>query len=671
MKKLIFYFVVCLTTTICSQELTFGKVSKAELEEQFYPLDSTVSAAYLYRYRNTYYDYEVDDGFRVITEVHNRVKIYSKEGFDKGIQKIVYYSPKSGSQEKVTGLKAYTFNLQKGKVIKSKVAKKEIFDERINNYYQAKKIAMPNIQQYAIVDIKYKIISPYRGIDDLKFQFDIPVKKLEYKTGIPSYFKFREYVKGYYQIKPQIKFKNRNIEIETADKMVSQVGGYVKKKGEVFKLNVSIKESLFLDENIPALKGGEVFVGNIDNYRGSLIYELASITMPESMPEYFTTSWEDVNKKIYNSGNFGEELEKKSYYSKDLSSLIKDAQSEAEKVALIFQYVKSKIKWNRYYSKFTNKGVRKAYKDGSGNSAEINLILTSMLRSAEINANPVLVSTKSNGIPLFPTIKGYNYVLTKVNFLDGKYMLLDATELYSMPNVLPSRVINWKGKEISKKGNMSDVSLYPLQYATKDNILNIKITDDLEVKGMIRSKYSNHSALDFRNQNNHLKDESIIASLEEIYPIEIENFRISNRLKLSKPIGVLIKFSSSDLIEEINGNVYIDPLLFFTRKSNPFKLNERKFPIDFNTPWKNKYSINIQIPEGYKIESVPKALAIALPDNMGVFKFLVKGEANKIRVTSILQFKDSFISPEYYQDVKSFFKKIVEKQTEKIVLIKK
>ena len=377
------------------------------------------------------------------------------------------------------------------------------------------------------------------------------------------------------------------------------------------------------------------------------------------------------NKKIYNSKNFKEELDKSSYYSNDLNNLIKDAKSETEKTALIFQFVKSKVKWNNYYSKYTNKGVKKAYKEGSGNTAEINLILTSMLRSANINANPVLVSTKSNGIPLFPTIKGYNYVITKVIFLDGKQILLDATEYFGVPNILPKRILNWEGKEISDNGSLANVSLYPLSFSIKDYNLNIKINDDLEVSGLLRSKFSNHSALDFRNENNHLSNESIIESIEDKYPIEIENFRVTNKLKLSKPIGVLIKFSSTDLIEEINGKVYVNPLLFLTKRSNPFKLKERKFPIDFVTPWRNKYSINILIPEGYKIESVPETLAIALPDNMGVFKFMVKGEGNKIKVTSVLEFKESFISPEYYQDLKSFFKKIVDKQTEKIVLIKK
>ena len=73
---------------------------------------------------------------------------------------------------------------------------------------------MPNIKQFSVLDIKYKVVSPYnRSIDDLKFQFDIPVKKLNYKIDIPDYFKFKGHIKGYYHVTPKIVFKNKSVSI--------------------------------------------------------------------------------------------------------------------------------------------------------------------------------------------------------------------------------------------------------------------------------------------------------------------------------------------------------------------------------------------------------------------------------------------------------------------------
>ena len=670
MKKVITILVVFFTATFFAQDYKFGKVSKEELEEKFYPLDSTADAAYLYRERKTHFDYDQNDGFRVITEIHNRIKIYNKTGFKNGVQKIVSYSPKSGREEKISNIKAYTFNLVEGKVAKDKVSKKSIFDERINNYFTVKKMAMPNVKEYCIIDIEYKIISPYRSIDDLKFQFGIPVKKMNYSINIPSYFDYQERIKGYYYIKPEVSYINKNFQFETADKMVSKTGGYVREKGEVIKLNVAIKESLYVEENIPALKDNEPYANNIENYRGGMKYELVSEKLPNSLPVNYLTDWENVSKKIYDLKGFGSELEKNGYYKKDLEQLLLNVTSNQDKVVSIFQFVKSKVKWDGYIGKLTDKGVRKAYNDGVGNVAEINLMLTSMLREAGLNANPVLVSTRDNGVPLFPTLDGFNYVISMVEFPDNTYVLLDATEPYSLPNILPARVLNWNGRKVTKEGNSSWVKLVSEKHSVEENNVSVKVLEDAIVEGLIRTKYSNLNALKHRKKNNHIKEESIISFLENKYNVGIENFKIINKDKINKPISVIIKFVSEDLIEEINGKLYINPLLFFATKINPFKLEDRKFPIDFDSPWEEKNSVSIQIPERYKVESLPEPLAIALPENIGVFKYQVKQIGKSLKTISVLQFNTNVVGAQYYKTLKEFYGKIVEKQSEKIVLVK-
>ena len=669
-KKIAFTLFLFTQLATFTQNYDFGKVSKEELQEQFYPLDSTADAAYLYRSRKTHFDYDVDDGFRTITEVHNRIKIYNKDGFKNGTQEVVLYKPLSGKKEKFTNLKAYTFNLIKNKIVKTKVSKKSIFEERKNKYYVIQKIPLPNIKENSVIDIKYNVISPFRSIDDLKFQFEIPIKKLNYSVAIPDYFKYKEYIRGYYQIKPIFSFINKDFQFETPDKKVSKSGGYATEKGEVFKLNVAIKQSLFKADNIPALKEKEAFIGNIENYRGAIIYELASSKLPNSMEEHYADSWENISKKIYRSGAFGDELTKSSYYSDDIENLLKSANNEFEKVAILFQFVKSKVKWNGYYGKYTENGVRKAYRENTGNVADVNLMLTSMLRFAGLDANPVLVSSRGNGIPLFPTIKGFDYVIAAVTFNDGKYVLLDATEPYSLPNTLPERALNWNGRLVKKDGSSSWLKLTTGKHSLEENMLMVKINDELVAEGFIRTKFDNIKALNFRRNKNHIKEEILSTNFEENNNVEIEDFKLQNKLDLNKPIVRMIKFSSEDLIEGINGKLYIEPLLFLTRHNNPFKLEERKFPIDFTTSWKELNRVTITIPNGYKVEKLPETLAIGLPEDIGVFKYQVSQVGNKIKAVSVLQFNKPLIGAQYYKDLKNFFDETVRKQSEKIVLIK-
>ena len=116
--------------------------------------------------------------------------------------------------------------------------------------------------------------------------------------------------------------------------------------------------------------------------------------------------------------------------------------------------------------------------------------------------------------------------------------------------------------------------------------------------------------------------------------------------------------------------MYIKPLLFYGYSTNPFKLKERKFPVEFSSRWEEKNTISIQIPQGYSVESSPETKALALPDNLGVFKYQVVSSGNKIKVISQLKFNSATISAGYYEILKGFFGEFVEKQNEKIILSK-
>ena len=670
MKRTILLLTVCFTTTFFAQDYKFGKVSKEELQEKFYPLDSTADAAYLYRERKTSFNYDKEIGFNVITDVHERIKIYTKEGLKKANKFINYYKPEGGERQKISSIKAYTFNFDKGNLKKEKLSKKDIFDEERNKFWSVKKIAMPNAKEGSVLEISYKMVSPYYyGIDDVQFQYDIPVKKLAYNVSVPEYFIFKQKNKGYYFIAPN-KTKSRGvIQINSSQR----TGWTVTKttfRNDRIEYITNVLE--YNQQNIPALKDNEPFVSNINNYRGGVKFELESTDFLKvgGGLKYYSFTWENVSKEIYRSSGFGGELDKSSYFKDDLANVIANTKNDFQKVMAIFQFVKSKVKWNNYVGKYTDQGVRKAYKEGSGNVADINLMLTAMLRETGLNANPVLISTRDNGVPFFPTLEGFNYVISMVEFPDNSYVLLDATEPYSLPNVLPVRDLNWSGRKVTKNGNSVRVKLTSNNPAVEENFIMAKINNDFLVEGLLRTKFENLNAVNFRIENNHLEEKSIISSLESKYNIEINNFRITGKDNIAKPINQMVEFLSEDLVEVINDKLYIKPLLYLAENTNPFKLKERKFPVDFGTPWKDSNNTSIEIPNGYEVESLPESLAIAMPDNLGVFKFQVKQVGNKLSTISSLEFNNSVILPQYYEILKKFYGDLVNKESEKIVLVK-
>ncbi|WP_159017899.1 DUF3857 domain-containing protein [Algibacter sp. L3A6] len=649
---------LCFSLTAFAQDYHFGKVSKEELQEKFNPLDSSASATYLYKYRKSFYEYDEQNGFTLITEVHERIKIYNQEGFDYAT-KSNRLSVSGGSDEEIRNLKAYTYSLVNGKIVDTKLSKEGIFKTELSKYSNEYKFTMPNIKAGSIVEYKYRINSPFiYNVDEFVFQHDIPIKKIEARFEAPEYFSFKVNVRGYLGIVPK--------KTAQSDK-ITFTGRTEDRSFYSENLNFTKHITEYDIENVPALKD-EPYVNNIDNYRSSVKYELSYTKYPDAPIKSYTTSWSDVVKTIYDNSNFGPELNKNGYFEDDIDALIATVSDPLQRAALIFNFVKNKVKWNGYYGYGTDDGVRKAYKEHVGNVAEINLMLTAMLQYAGLRAYPVLVSTREHGVPLFPTLEGYNYVVSYVKFIEGN-MLLDATSKFSIPNVLPFRTLNWQGRVIAEAGGSTLIDLYPEEISENTVFFMASLSENGDLSGGYRSIRKSHKALSFRERFVDVDRDDFIERLENKYDgLEISDYDVKNELDLGKPVVESYKFVKESQVDVIGDKMYFSPMFFFKTTDNPFKLSEREFPVDFGYPSKTDSKIVVKIPEGYKIESLPESGALELPDHLGKFVYQINGAGNTIQLSVLYEINDAIITPEYYESLKAYFAQMIEKENEQIVL---
>ncbi|MDT0559033.1 transglutaminase domain-containing protein [Ichthyenterobacterium sp. W332] len=652
------------------QDFKFGKISKAELEEKVHPLDSTASAAVLYRKETVSFIYTQSDGFMQQREITERIKIYNKEGFDWATKKLYLYEGGSGSKEQLNGAKGYTYNLVSGKIEKEKLKKNGIFEEDFNEFTEINTITMPNIKEGCVIDYTYKIVSPFIVIDDLIFQYDIPINRLEMSVSTPEYYAYNKQFnsKAFFVPKLVESTSKGSARVTTSSRTNSTVSAsrnYQQNSFE-YKLNI-IKIN---EDNVPALKT-EPYSGNVNNYRSKMSIELAAILNQYGATEKsFSTNWEKVSKTIYESSDFGNQLNRSGFFKNDVASIASNINDPFEKAFVLQSYVKSKVRWNGIYGYRAQKGTRKAYLEGEGNVADINLLLVAMLRSQGVNANPVLVSTRNNGIPLFPTRKGFNYVICIVENGDN-YALLDASEPYSMINVLPERTLNWQGRVLKDDGSSYWITLRSNKKATEATSLNVKLNTDLSASGKVRQSITSYTALNYRNRYGQLAEADHIKSLEKNKgDIVISNLIFDNKTDITQPVKITYDYELSDAMEEIGDKLYFSPLLFLATEESPFKLDERKYPIDFVIPFEDKYLINIMLPEGYTVESMPESIAYEFGDNGAKFSYVAKLNGKYLQLSVNLDLKSSIILPKDYVVFKDFFENIVEKQTEQIVLTK-
>ena len=665
-----FNFIALLFLTfqmVAAQNYKFGKVSKDELLEKFYPNDSTADASILYRNVSSKFEYTEEKGFYLVTKVHERIKIYNKEGF-KWATKTVNLYRTGKSREELGGLKAYTYNLEAGKIIKTKLEKSGMFTENVSKNLVKEKFTTPNLKPGSVIEYKYiKSSSFLFNIDRFRFQEEVPIKKVELKFITPEYFVFKAHRRGwiFYDIKKETRSRTmRYTSTSSAIRTGSTIGNTSHEVTEFKEYTYTINLSDVVAVN------DEAYSGNLNNYMASVKFELVRTDFKNGRIKNYARTWEEVVKTINKSSDFGEQLKKTKFLMGDVEYL-RSMGTEKEKIVNnVFNFVKNKMSWNGNYGKYTSKGIEKAYKESTGNVSEINLLLVTLLRECGVKTNPVLVSTRSHGIPVFPTLEGFNYVIACAE-IGGNDIVIDATDKLNVPGVLPERALNWHGTLVLDDGLTRKVRLFPNKASQKNTIMSVIINNDGSIEGKLRSSYTSLKALEYRKSFNNITKDEYTEILVNTHNLDdVQNFETKNMDDLYKPVMESYTFEIGEGVDVIGKEMYISPLFFLKLESNPFKLNERNYPVDFVYPQSRKRIINIKIPEGYQVTSLPKPIKVSLPDGMGSFLFNISEVKGGLNVISIFKINSAIIPAYKYLELKEFYNQRILKEAEKVVLTK-
>jgi len=656
---LIFLFLILSVSKINAQNQELGKVTIAELQEKAHPKDTTAPAAILFKKGKTFLTYNKDRGFSLNNVYEFRIKIYKKEGLNWANQKVRFYiGYESLNEDRVDISDAVTYNLENGKIVKTKLDNQGSFTKNINKYWSEKIITLPNVKEGSIIEYKYVLRSEnIVKLPDFQIQYDIPLNYFEYKTEIPEMYIYKPILIG-------------RLPIVTDSKLINAGQSFENEHNQTNRLSYRQINSIYSGKDIPALTE-EPYVNNPINYRGSIQHELERIRYVDQPDKDYTVTWEGVATTIFKDENFGKELNERSFLLEDVKRLLANVEAPNERLDIIFKFVQNKMNWDETRGCYTDKGVVKAYKDQTGNVAEINFILIDMLKIAGIDANPVLVSTIENGVPVYPTRTGFNYVIAAAE-IDGKQILLDATHKFTAPNILPVNVLNWKGRLIKKDGTSQEINLDPVTQSREISSLMVKMDAKGKMEGKVRIQRTDYEAYNFRVRNVDKNEESYLEKLEEeLGGLKISNYTVENKkTNLSGPVLETFAFTSENQSDIIKDKIFINPLLFFTRSKNPFKQENRQMAIYFGYLTMERFAINLEIPEGYMVESLPAPVRVTLGDKEIVFSLNTSSDGNKIQILSTKEINSSIFAPDAYQGLKDLFQKMIASQNEKIILKK-
>jgi hypothetical protein len=645
--------------SIKAQSYELGKVTLSELQEKVNQKDTSAPAAILFKKGRTFFTYNEDKGFIANHVYEFKIKIYKKEGLSWANQQVRYYiGYENISEDRLEFSDGITYNLENEKIVKTKLDNQGSFKKKINKYWNEKAITLPSVKVGSIIEYKYILKSEnIVRFPDFGFQYQIPVNYFEYKMEIPEVYIYKPILIGSYSI-------------ETDAKLVNGHQTYENKHNQSSSLSYRQINSVYKGKDIPALVN-EPYISNVENYKGTIQHELERIRYTDKPDKDFTVTWEGVATNIFKNDKFGKELNVKKFLLDDVKRLLQNVESQNERLNIIFKFVQNKMNWNEVNDYDTEKGVEKAYLDQTGNVAEINFILINMLQLAGIEANPVLVSTIENGVPAYPTRTGFNYVIAAAE-IDGKQILLDATHKYTIPNILPLNVLNWKGRLIKIDGTSKEIDLMPVTLSRNYSNILVKMDGSGKMEGKVRIQKTDYDAYDFRIQNANKNQENYLEKLEQqLGDLKITDYKIENeKTNLINPISESYSFTSENQTEIVGDKMLVNALLFFTRSKNPFTQEKRQNPIYFGYPSQEKFNLNIEIPEGYSVESMPKPIRISSENKEIVFTFITSNVDNKIQISCSKEIYNSIFAADQYDGLKDLFQKMIVSQNEKIVLKK-
>ena len=636
----------------------FGNVKADEVSNMTNPVDPEAEAVFLYRNCSSMFQFNAEGQLVLETKMRARVKILKEEGKDWATVSIGSYYARKGlstRNDAVSGIEAAAYNLENGKVVKTKMSDKYVVKEQTTDYRRTTKFTIPNVKVGTVIEYEYTIVSPrYYRIPTWYSQLSIPVLKSHCDITYDSDFQFSAEAKGY--------------ERQTLDRKPTQVSYSF--RGQLY--NQPAIELSIDAENMPAIKD-EKMVTNAKVYATRVEFELRSVGIPGVFYKDLTSNWAQVKKNLGEECHFDKCLKIKNPYKAEMDAMNLSELKAVDKANAIFHLLKEKLKWNEDYALWTEDPLD-AVKEGKGNNAQLNFILISMLNDAGITCTPILVKFRSGGPLPFSYATLDQLDSFAVAFCDesGNLFFLESSVDYGGINVLPERMLNdailySEGliPNALQRYNLANIA----GHRTVTNIQSM-VSADGKIQGGIRNTRYGLNAMHFKKSFRTADDSAaFVAKIGERGEYEITSYKVRDGEGSNLSVMENIRFTKELMVSD--DRIYVNPLVFPDETGDHFTSEVRKYPVEFPFLQSTTVVSRIGFPQDYEVEEMPQPAQYTFKNgdiNVAI-TFAVQG--NTISTTYKTELNTVLVLPADYQALREFWSHLLELNSLNIVLKKK
>lgn len=669
MKRKIFFgivfFLFATATTIGQDKLKikFGSVTADDFKTKIYPIDSNASAVIIADIGSTEIEGNSKGSFSLVFKNYRRAHILNKNGYGIGDVEIELYTSGTGEEE-LENLKAVTYNFENGKVVETKLeVKSAVFKDKINKNLVKKKFTFPNIKEGSIIEYEYRVKSDFIfNLQPWSFQGEYPCLWSEYNVAQPSFYNYISLTQGYldYHIKTQ---KSSNNIFQMAD--IASSGSTARSS-----FTATVVDYRYVMKDVPALKI-ESYTSTLRNHIARIEFQLKSVGDPFIYRQVMS-SWAETAKDLLEDEDFGAQLKKDNGWLNDAMPVAtKNATDDINKAKNIYSWVRDNFTCTNYNSKYLSQPLKNVLKNKNGTVADINLLLTAMLRKAGIPADPVILSTRSHGYThdIYPLMGRFNYVISRIE-IGGKEYFLDASEPGMGFGMLGYKCYNGHARIINAEATAIELNAQSLREI--QNTMVFMINDEKgNMLGSIQQTPGYFESSRIRNLVKDKGKDQLFSEIKKEFGQEVvlTNTRIDSLGKYDEPVGVYYDFELAPEKEDI---IYFNPMLGEAIKENPFKSAERLYPVEMPYNSQKNYILQMKVPEGYEVAEMPKQVVMKLnEEGDALFEYRISQSGGNISMRTGLNFKRTYFSAEEYEMLREFFNLIVKKHGEQIVFKKK
>ncbi|MEM7368226.1 MAG: DUF3857 domain-containing protein [Bacteroidota bacterium] len=651
--------------------LLFGEIDSDWLTLESFPSDTGVSAAILMDMGMV--TFEMFSRTPVIRYEYRRlIKIFSEEALSMGHIELPY-NPR---REALFDIRAATHNLNsEDEPVSFRIDKRKIREERTKDGKRVKIFDLPFVRVGSVLEIQYVIkAKDFETLRRWQFQQDLPVILSEYHALIPASYSYQILVSGnpnkvhrmtrqFRQDQPVVFNDRSRFEYGSLGTMDN---GYRSRR-----LRNSGSYEIFIASDLPALVK-ESFSPQHKDFIPSVEFQLAKDHLYGRENPNLFDNWKELNQKTLKKFRPKKLKADRKLLLARVNRLSRRATSDDEKAQTILSWIQKEIKWDGTYTT-SAKRLDQVLSSKSGSSAEINLLLLNMLQVADLEAYPVLISTKDHGRiqTVYPNTTQFNHLIVAAR-LQGVEMLLDGLSPHNDLGFLPENDLTEVGFLLDQDGGRW-VQLRSQNRMIRYTYSRFSLDESGQLNGEVSVSNQAYSAVVERDRLDKEGDEETYLRkhvLTGISEADVANLVVENSGVPGKPFLVNCDLKTEDFVEIADQHMFINPLLTKQVAENPFPLGERSTPLDLTYPLRESHMLGLRLPEGYEVAQLPEPIRVVLPNKQGSFTYNVIHLDNIVHFTSSIYLNKTLFLPEEYDTIRSFFDYIVEKHGEDLIIRK-